>query len=100
MQTEAHVQDKFISLNGLRYHYREWENEGAPALVLIHGATSSASTWDRVAEAMRDRYRVIAPDLSGHGESEWAAEYSYSRWVEDVAALTEALGLRRFSLLG
>ena len=40
-----------------------------PPLVLIHGFTGSKQVWSRVARGMRSRYRVIAPDLAGHGES-------------------------------
>lgn len=44
--------------------------EARPAFVLIHGANDHAGTWFAVAPALAQRYRVIVPDLAGHGESE------------------------------
>ncbi|HEX6086860.1 MAG TPA: alpha/beta hydrolase [Thermoanaerobaculia bacterium] len=44
--------------------------EACPALVFIHGANDHAGTWFAVAPALAQRYRVIIPDLAGHGESE------------------------------
>lgn len=44
-------------------------SEDAPPLLLIHGFTGNKQVWSRVARGMRSRYRVIAPDLPGHGGS-------------------------------
>lgn len=98
--TETKVQDKFITLNGLRFHYRDWGDEGAPPLVLLHGFTSHARSWDTFASAMQDQFRVLALDQRGHGETEWASDYGAERMVEDVAAFVNALGLQTFVLLG
>ena len=100
MTTGTEVQDKTVTLNGLRFHYRDWGNEGAQPLVLLHGFTGHARSWDTFARAMRDRYRVLALDQRGHGETEWAQEYGPERMVEDVDAFVRELGLRRFALLG
>ena len=100
MTTEVEVQDKTVTLNGLRFHYRDWDNPGAQPLVLLHGFTSHARGWDTVARAMRDRFRVLALDQRGHGETEWAADYAPERMVEDIDAFVRELGLRRFALLG
>jgi len=48
----------------------EYPNEGAPTLVLVHGANDHAGTWFTVAPALARSYRIIIPDLPGHGESE------------------------------
>jgi pimeloyl-ACP methyl ester carboxylesterase len=100
MTTETRVQDKAITLNGLRFHYRDWGNEGAQALVLLHGFTGHARSWDTFAAAMQGSFRVLALDQRGHGESEWAQDYRPERMVEDIDAFVQALGLRRFALLG
>jgi pimeloyl-ACP methyl ester carboxylesterase len=98
------VADELIELRGLRFHYRDWTSrrDGAPDLVLLHGFTGHARSWDAFAEAMTDRYRVLALDQRGHGESGWAAADAYGNpeMVEDVAAFVAAMGLKRFSLLG
>jgi esterase len=100
MTTSIDVQDKTVTLNGLRFHYRDWGNEGAQPLLLLHGFTSHSRSWDTFAAAMRDRFQVLALDQRGHGETEWAQDYHYERMVEDVDAFVRAVGLKRFALLG
>jgi pimeloyl-ACP methyl ester carboxylesterase len=100
MATSTEVQDATIELNGLRFHYRDWGNTDAQPLLLLHGFTGHARTWDTFAAAMRDRYRVLALDQRGHGETEWASDYAPERSVEDIDAFVTALGLKQFALLG
>jgi pimeloyl-ACP methyl ester carboxylesterase len=72
----------------LRLHYVDWGNENAPAMLLIHGGRDHCRNWDWVAERLADRYHVIAPDLRGHGDSEWAnGSYSEINYVYDIAQL-------------
>ena len=73
----------------LRLHYVTWGEENAPALLLIHGGRDHCRNWDWVAERLADRYHIVAPDLRGHGDSEWASGGSYSEinFVYDVAQL-------------
>lgn len=98
--TETLVTDRTVTLNGLRFHYRDWGNDDAKALVCLHGFTGHARTWDTFAMAMRDRYHVLALDQRGHGETEWATDYAPERRVEDMEAFVEALKLDKFILLG
>jgi len=100
MTTGTEVQDATIQLNGLRFHYRDWGNADAQPLLLLHGFTGHARTWDTFAASIRDRYRVLALDQRGHGETEWASDYAPERMVEDIDAFVRALELRRFALLG
>jgi len=74
---------------GLRLHYVDWGNAAAPPLLLIHGGRDHCRNWDWVAERMRDRYHVIAPDLRGHGDSAWAvgANYTEINYIYDIAQL-------------
>lgn len=98
------VQDELIEIRGLRFHYRDWPSQrpGAQDLVLLHGYTGHARSWDAFAEAMSTKYRVLALDQRGHGESSWAARDAYGtrEMVEDLAAFVAALGLKNFALLG
>jgi pimeloyl-ACP methyl ester carboxylesterase len=98
------VVDELIEMRGLRFHYRDWPSrrDGAPDLVLLHGFTSHARSWDAFAEAMTDRYRVLALDQRGHGESDWAPANSYgvADMADDLAAFVGALNISGFSLLG
>ncbi|MBI1800012.1 MAG: alpha/beta hydrolase [Chloroflexi bacterium] len=94
------AQDQTIAFNGLRFHYRDWGNESAPALVLLHGLSGHSRTWDSFARELREHYHVLALDQRGHGQSEWTSDYSRPRMVEDLEAFARALGLRRFALVG
>lgn len=99
------MSDEYAQLRGLRLHYRDWAGPSpeAPALVMLHGFTGHARSWDRAASVMSARYRVLALDARGHGESQWAAstaDYATTEQVADVIALVDALGLASFALLG
>ncbi len=61
----------------LRMHYVDWGNEQAPPLILLHGGRDHCRSWDWVAATLRSDFHVIAPDLRGHGNSEWSASGHY-----------------------
>ena len=73
----------------LRLHYVDWGNEEAPPMLLVHGGRDHCRNWDWVAEAFRDDYRIIAPDLRGHGDSQWllGGSYDHVDYVYDIAQL-------------
>lgn len=73
----------------LRLHYVDWGNEGAPPLLLVHGNRDHCRNWDWMAEALRSDYHVIAPDLRGHGDSQWVigGTYPLVDYVYDIAQL-------------
>ena len=77
----------------LRLHFADWGNHDKPPLVLVHGGRDHARNWDWVAKSLRDDYHVIAPDLRGHGDSEWArgGHYMIQEFVLDLAQLLNAL---------
>lgn len=83
----------FVS-QGLQLHYADWGNEGAPPIVLLHGVRDHGRSWDRVARALSGDWRVTAPDLRGHGDSQWSPDGAYiaSYHVLDFATLAETLG--------
>lgn len=93
---------EFLSVRGLRLHYLDWGNHGAPPLVCVHGYTSSAQAFNAPARQLLERFHVIVPDVRGHGESAWSPEgaYQYRDQAADLAAIAEQLGLTRFSLIG
>src|SRR5579883_977763 len=100
MTASTEVQDRFVTLNGLRVHYREWGSPDAPPLVMLHGAAGFARGWDAVAVTLADRWHIVAADLRGHGESEWAADYTLDHFIGDMEQLVEHLGLARLALVG
>jgi esterase len=100
MDTGSLVRDETVILDGLRFHYRDWGDPAAPPVVLLHAYTQHARTWDTIARGLADRFRVLALDQRGHGESEWAPDYHEVRFAGDLAAFADALGLDRFSVVG
>ena len=86
----------------LKLHYVDWGNQDKPPLLLIHGGRDHARNWDWVALDLRRDYHVIAPDLRGHGDSQWAVGSSYSMidYTLDVAQLLEALRLFPITIVG
>ncbi|HBC53170.1 MAG TPA: alpha/beta hydrolase [Alphaproteobacteria bacterium] len=73
----------------LRLHYVDWGNPEAPPLLLIHGGRDHCRNWDWVAEALREDYHIIAPDLRGHGDSQWmvGGTYTINDFIYDIAQL-------------
>ncbi|MCW5736907.1 MAG: alpha/beta fold hydrolase [Enhydrobacter sp.] len=70
-------------------HYVDWGNPMAPPLLLVHGGRDHCRNWDWVARRLRKDWHVIAPDLRGHGDSQWSPDgnYSMSAFVYDIAQL-------------
>jgi pimeloyl-ACP methyl ester carboxylesterase len=75
----------------LRLHYVDWGNGAAPPLILLHGGQDHCRNWDWVAQRLRHEWHVIAPDLRGHGDSEWSATGSYTMagYIYDLAQLID-----------
>jgi len=73
----------------LRLHYVDWGNADKPPLLLIHGGRDHCRNWDWTAEALRDDWHIIAPDLRGHGDSQWSPDGSYTMagYIYDLAQL-------------
>ncbi|MFN8474044.1 MAG: alpha/beta hydrolase [Anaerolineae bacterium] len=94
------MDDHDIELRGLRFHYREAGDPAAAPLVFLHGLASQGRSWDTVAGALLDRYRTLAIDQRGHGETDWADDYSAEAMVADVAAFVDALNLDKITLVG
>ncbi len=85
----------------LRLHYVDWGNEGAPPMLLVHGGRDHCRNWDWVAEAFRDEYHIIAPDLRGHGDSQWSMGGSYTmpEYVYDIAHLVDQKNMAPVTIL-
>ena len=73
----------------LRLHYVDWGNPDAPPLMLLHGGRDHCRNWDWVAAELRHDWHIIAPDLRGHGDSEWSSDgnYGMAGFVYDLAQL-------------
>jgi pimeloyl-ACP methyl ester carboxylesterase len=86
----------------LRLHYVDWGNEGAPPLLLVHGNRDHCRNWDWIAEALRGDYHIIAPDLRGHGDSQWVigGTYPLVDYVYDIAQLIHQKQLAPLTVIG
>lgn len=73
----------------LKLRYADWGNLDAPPLLLLHGGRDHCRNWDWTAQALKDRWHIIAPDWRGHGDSDWSADGNYKLMshVYDLAQL-------------
>jgi len=79
----------FVPVRGLRYHCRVWGEERAPTLFMLHGWMDVSASFQFLVDAMRGRWRVVAPDWRGFGLTEWTKGGAY--WFPDYFADLEAL---------
>ncbi|HEU4328114.1 MAG TPA: alpha/beta hydrolase [Roseiflexaceae bacterium] len=94
------VRRGFLTVGGCRLSYLEWQS-GGPAVLLLHGITSSARAWWRTAETLAQRgYHVYALDMPGHGQSEEIDDYHIDRLGALAAEALALLGLERPHLIG
>jgi esterase len=92
--------DRRIELDGGSFRYREAGASTAAPVVLLHQLGRDAHDWDTVSAALADRFRVLALDLRGHGESPRAPPFTFEQMRDDVVRFADALRLERFSLVG
>jgi len=89
----------YVHVRGARLHYLEAGS--GPAIVCFHSTPASAQFYRPQIEHFGSRYRVIAVDLRGHGDSDKPpGPYRMSEFLEDYVALFDALALRDFVLVG
>jgi pimeloyl-ACP methyl ester carboxylesterase len=90
---------EFFMVDGRRLSYLDFGGPGTPLLAL-HGHYNEASAFASLAEALTPRWRVIALDQRGHGESDRARSYERDDYVADVAAFHRHLGIGPVAVLG
>lgn len=74
-----------LEVEGARIAYRAWGDPSAPVTVLVHGGAAHAGWWDHVGPLLDER--VVALDLSGHGDSDHREAYSLETWAREVVAV-------------
>ena len=91
----------YLQAGATRLSYLDWGGQGAPLLLLLHGITSSARGWWRVAPALAAQgYHVYALDLPGHGESDETGDHRIANIAALAGAAIRELGLDRPTLIG
>lgn len=90
-----------VRVPGLTLRYVDWGGDHLPPLLLIHGGGDHSRSWDWVAQRLRPRWRVIAVDLRGHGDSDWSPEGNYGEGVlvRDLLLLLNALEIGRATII-
>src|SRR5437879_7577679 len=94
--------DRSLTVHGQRFHLTDWGPAAAPTGLFLHGGTGHARTWDHEAAALAGRFRIIALDQRGHGDSDPApdGDYTLTALTGNIAAVVDALGIARVSLVG
>jgi len=88
-----------IPSDGVEIQVHEWGDPEATPLLLLHGMFDHARGFDLLAPLLAERFRVVAMDARGHGDSSWADAYAWRNDVWDVGVVLAALG-RPAHLLG
>jgi pimeloyl-ACP methyl ester carboxylesterase len=89
----APVTEGAATQDGVRIAYRMWGGTTGRGIVLLHGGGAHSRWWDHIAPLLAADRRVIAMDLSGHGDSGRRERYSFEAWAREVPAVAAAAGL-------
>lgn len=95
------VRHAFLGVGGLRTHVALAGPEDAPPILLVHGWPQNWWTWRKVIPELAERFRVIAPDLRGHGWTEATpAGYEKEQLASDLLGVLDVLGVERTTWIG
>ena len=81
-------------------HVHEWGDPGAPPVLCLHGVMAHGRRFRRLAEERLVGFRVLAPDLRGHGRSGWEPPWTIAQHVDDLSETLEAAGVQRATVIG
>ncbi|MHA1269555.1 MAG: alpha/beta fold hydrolase [Candidatus Helarchaeota archaeon] len=93
----------FTEVNGVKLYYEEYGSSDKPAIILIHGWTADHNRWKDQVEVLKDNYRVITPDLRGHGKSDKDESIDYSSiniLSDDLKGLMDNLNIQKAIIAG
>ncbi|MGN7782744.1 alpha/beta fold hydrolase [Mycolicibacterium sp. 22603] len=94
------AETRFVEIHGVRQAVVD-QGDGDEVLLLIHGMAGSAQTWRAVLPQLAKKYRVIAPDLLGHGQSSKPrTDYSLGAFAVGLRDLLDELGVRSATVVG
>ena len=103
-KTDINMKEVYIDVRGLKYCLCCWGDESAPLVFLIHGILDQGASWEQVAiNLVNQGYRVVAPDLRGHGRSAHVGiggSYNVLDYLADLDEITEKFSNDKFILVG
>src|SRR5690349_24854381 len=79
-----------VDVDGAAVRFLAWGEPGRRGLVFVHGGGAHAHWWTHVAARFHRDFRVVAIDLSGHGDSGHREEYGLEQWTDEVVAVARA----------
>jgi pimeloyl-ACP methyl ester carboxylesterase len=85
--------ERFVEVEGCRIRYLSWGDPAKPGVVLVHGGAAHAEWWSFLAPQLASQYHVVAPDLSGHGDSGRREEYPREVWAREVMVVATDAGI-------
>jgi len=85
--------DEAVEVDGALVHYLAWGETGRRGIVFVHGGGAHAHWWTHIAATFASEYRVLALDLSGHGDSDHREIYDLEQWTTEVMAVARDGGL-------
>jgi len=89
----APVTERVTSQDGVAVAYRMWGDTGGRGIVLVHGGGAHSRWWDHIAPLLATDRRVMAIDLSGHGDSGRRESYTLDAWAREILAVAADAGL-------
>lgn len=99
--TEAGFQSGDVLVNGVRLHVVRGTREGRPAILFLHGLYDRWEIWRPAMTALAADYDLIAPDLRGHGRSDWPESgYRLSDYLADAIGLLDSFAVRDVAIIG
>jgi pimeloyl-ACP methyl ester carboxylesterase len=100
--SDAVIRYRTVEVDGIPIFYREAGPPDGPVLLLLHGFPTSSHMYRDLIPRLADRYRVIAPDYPGFGQSgapdRAAFAYTFDRYAELMAGFTDRIGIDRYAL--
>jgi pimeloyl-ACP methyl ester carboxylesterase len=98
----AKIAYRQISIDGLEIFYREAGRPNAPTILLLHGFPTASHMFRDLMPLLADRFRLVAPDLPGFGQSAMPADgqfrYTFENLAQTMGRFTEVLNLARFAI--
>jgi pimeloyl-ACP methyl ester carboxylesterase len=89
----ADAETGVVDVAGTPISFRAYGRRADSGIVLVHGGGAHARWWDHIAPLLAAGRRVVAIDLSGHGDSGRRDEYTLDDWAREVLAVAEAGGI-------